>query len=107
VLDVGGAMEVSLHVKLPGDLSLGQAHDIAEEVDVDRRVIEEAVRAETGAAPRELRFVRTDEGLVVFLTLGLGGEGSLADAHGAASAIEERVRGAVPAIADVVVHTEP
>jgi cation diffusion facilitator family transporter len=137
VLDVGGAMEVSLHVKLPGELSLDQAHDIAEEVEaaicrdipevgsvqthleplaeassgeeveVDRGMIEDVVRAETGAAPRELRFVRTDEGLVVFLTLGLGGQGSLSDAHGAASAIEERVRGAVPAIADVVVHTEP
>ena len=137
VLDVDGAMEVSLHVKLPGDLSLDQAHDIAEEVeaaicrdvpevgsvqthleplaeaasgeevDVDAAVIEEAVRAETGAAPRELRFVRTDDGLVVFLTLGLGGQGSLSAAHGAASAIEERVREAVPSVADVVIHTEP
>ena len=65
------------------------------------------MREETGAEPRELRFVRTDDGIVAFLTLGLGGAGSLADAHGRASAIEERVRRAVPAIADVVVHTEP
>ena len=79
----------------------------AEEIDIDTAVIEDAVRMETGAAPRELRFVRTDDGIVVFLTLGLGGAGSLADAHGRASAIEERVRSAVPAIADVVVHTEP
>ena len=137
VLDVDGTIEVSLHVKLPGDLSLGSAHEIAEQVesailsqvaevhsvqthlepiretaaaaaiDIDPAVIEDAVREETGAAPRELRFVRTDDGIVVFLTLGLGGAGSLADAHGHASAIEERVRGAVPAIADVVVHTEP
>ncbi|HEU5206910.1 MAG TPA: cation diffusion facilitator family transporter [Gaiellaceae bacterium] len=137
VLDVDGTIEVSLHVKLPGDLSLGSAHEIAEQVesailsqvsevhsvqthlepiretaaaaaiDIDPAVIEDAVREETGAAPRELRFVRTDDGIVVFLTLGLGGAGSLADAHGRASAIEERVRGAVPAIADVVVHTEP
>ncbi len=137
VLDVDGRIEVSLHVKLPGELPLDRAHEIAEEVeaairaqvpevqsvqthleplaetasgeevDVDLRVIESAVRAETGAAPRELRCVRTDDGLVVFLTLGLGGEGSLADAHGQASAIEERVREAVPAVTDVVVHTEP
>ena len=137
VLDVHGTIEVSLHVKLPGDLPLERAHDIAEqvesailsqvaevrsvqthlepiretaaaeEIDIDTAVIEDAVRMETGAAPRELRFVRTDDGIVVFLTLGLGGAGSLADAHGRASAIEERVRGAVPAIADVVVHTEP
>ncbi len=137
VLDVDGSLEVSLHVKLPGDLPLDRAHEIAEEVEaairaqvpevssvqthleplaetaageeveVDRSAIESAVRAETGSDPRELRLVRTDDGLVVFLTLGLGGEGSLADAHGRASAIEERVREAVPAIADVVVHTEP
>jgi cation diffusion facilitator family transporter len=137
VLDVDGSLEVSLHVKLPGDLSLDRAHEIAEEVeaaihaqvpevatvrthleplaetaageevDVDRSVIEAVVRAETGVDPRELRFVRTDDGLVVFLTLGLGGAASLADAHGRASAIEERVRDAVPAVADVVIHTEP
>ena len=50
--------------------------------------------------------LRTDDGLVAFLTLGLGGEASLSDAHALASAVEERVREAVPGIADVVVHTE-
>jgi cation diffusion facilitator family transporter len=137
VLDVDGTIEVSLHLKLPGDLALDSAHDIAEqveaavlaqvpevrsvrthlepiaetaagqEVDVDAAAIEQVVREETGADPRELRFVRTDDGIVVFLTLGLGRAGSLADAHGQASAIEARVRGAVPAVANVVVHTEP
>jgi len=136
VLDVDGSIEVALHLKLPGELPLDQAHDIAEQVeaairaevpevvgvqthleplretaagrkiDLDTAAIEAAVREETGAEPRELRFVRTDDGIVVFLTLGLGGL-SLADAHGRATAIEERVRDAVPAIADVVVHTEP
>jgi cation diffusion facilitator family transporter len=137
VLDLDGTIEVSLHLKLPGDLPLDDAHEIAEqveeailsqvpevrsvqthlepigetaagrEVDVDAAVIEQVVRDETGADPRELRFVRTDDGIVVFLTLGLGRAGSLADAHGQASAIEARVRRAVPAVADVVVHTEP
>jgi cation diffusion facilitator family transporter len=137
VLDVDGSIEVALHLKLPGDLPLDQAHDIAEqveaaihadvaevksvqthleplretaageEIDIDTAAIESAVREETGAEPRELRFVRTDDGIVVFLTLGLPSAGSLADAHGQASAIEERVRSAVPAISDVVVHTEP
>ncbi len=136
VLDVDGSIEVALHLKLPGELPLDQAHDIAEQVeaairievpevvsvqthleplretaagrkiDLDTAAIESAVREETGAEPRELRFVRTDDGIVVFLTLSLGGL-SLADAHARASAIEERVRGAVPAVADVVVHTEP
>jgi cation diffusion facilitator family transporter len=137
VLEVAGRFEVSLHLKLPGELSLDAAHDIAEQVeaailrdapevrsvrthlepiaepaageaiDIDTRAIETVVREETGADARELRIVRTDEGNVVFLTLGLGGAGSLAEAHGRASAIEERVRRAVPAVADVVVHTEP
>src|SRR5688572_6432515 len=137
VLDVDGSIEVALHVKLPGDLPLDEAHDIAEqveaairadvpeirsvrthleplretaageEIDIDTAAIESAVREETGAEPRELRFVRTDDGIVVFLTLALPAAGSLADAHGRASAIEERVRRDVPAIADVVVHTEP
>ncbi|MGH3128495.1 MAG: cation-efflux pump, partial [Gaiellaceae bacterium] len=33
VLDVDGSIEVSLHVKLPGHLSLVQAHEIAEQVE--------------------------------------------------------------------------
>ena len=137
VLEVGDRLEVSLHVKLPGEFSLDHAHAIAEEVEkailsevrevgsvqthleplkeavaaeeiaVDAAAVELAVIEETGTAPRDLRFVRTDEGIVAFLTLGLGSEGSLADAHSRASAVEERIRRAVPAIADVVVHTEP
>ncbi len=65
------------------------------------------MRAETGADPRELRFVRTDDGVVAFLTLALGGDESLAQAHARANAVEERVRETVPGVADVVVHTEP
>ena len=136
-IEVDGSLEVSLHLKLPGDLPLERAHEIAEsveaailadvpevrtvqthlepiaetaageEVEIDTAAIEAAVREEIGGEPRELRFVRTDDGIVVFLTLALGGDGSLADAHGRASAIEARVRRAVPAVADVVVHTEP
>jgi cation diffusion facilitator family transporter len=135
VLDVDGRAEVSLHLKLPGDLELAQAHDIAEEVErailaavpeiedvrthlepiseaaaaevTDVGAVERIVRDEIGEAPRELRCVRTDDGLVVFLTLTVGGDASLADAHARASAVEERVRAAVPEVADVVVHTEP
>jgi cation diffusion facilitator family transporter len=137
VLQVSGRTEISLHLKLPGGLALVEAHAIAEDVEqrilaavpevervrthlepltettageevmVDPGSVEEVVRAETGMAPREVRFVRTDDGIVAFLTLGLGGRESLVDAHDRASAVEERVRRAVPGIADVVVHTEP
>src|SRR3954470_10772416 len=33
VVEVGGRKELSLHVKLPGDLSLGAAHDVAEDLE--------------------------------------------------------------------------
>ena len=137
VLEVEGGLEISLHLKLPGDLSLERAHAVAEQIEraigdavpevsavrthleplaetaageaaeVDEGAVETAVREETGAAPRQLRFVRTDDGIVAFLTVGLGARESLAEAHDRASALEERVRSAVPGIADVVVHTEP
>jgi cation diffusion facilitator family transporter len=138
LVDVGGRTELSLHVKLPGDLSLDEAHDVAEsledairreipeisgvqthlepltevgegrEVDVDgEAVVRRVVRDATGAEPRELRFLRTDAGLVAFLTLGLDGASRLDDAHARASEIEERIRRERPDIADVIVHTEP
>ena len=137
VLEVHGRTEVSLHLKLPGDLSLDRAHEIAEMVEreiaeavpeadkvrthleplkepaaaevaeVDEDAVKAAVREETGALPRELRFVRTDDGVVAFLTVSLGPRESLAEAHDRASALEKRVRSSVPEITDVVVHTEP
>jgi cation diffusion facilitator family transporter len=33
VLDVGGSRQVSLHLKLPGSLTLAEAHEVAEEVE--------------------------------------------------------------------------
>lgn len=62
---------------------------------------------EPSSTPREARFVRTRDGLVVLPPLGLGAQGSLADVHCAASAIEVREPEAVPAVAGVVVHSEP
>ena len=61
----------------------------------------------TGKEPRQLRFLHTDAGLVAFLTLGLDGASSLADAHALASDIEERIRRERVDIDDVIVHTEP
>ena len=71
------------------------------------RRVERIVREETGAPPRELRFLHTDEGLVAFLTLGLDPRSALSEAHARASEIEERIRRERPRIADVIVHTEP
>jgi cation diffusion facilitator family transporter len=137
VLRTEGGAEVSLHLKLPGDLPLEDAHAVATEVerailesvpevvsvqthleplaepargtnvDRDAGFVEDIVRAATGAAPRDLRFLDTDEGLIAYLTLGLDPGTSLADAHRRASEIEERIRRERPEIADVIVHTEP
>jgi cation diffusion facilitator family transporter len=139
VLRVGGRTEVSLHLKLPGNLSLEEAHGVATAVeraiaealpDVDavqthleplaeaaegRRAehgadaaeIHRIVREATGRDPVEVRFLHTGEGLVGFLTLGLDPAITLAEAHERASAIEGRIRDACPAIAELIVHTEP
>jgi len=137
LLVVGGRIELSLHLKLPGDVTLEEAHDVAEqleravcqavpevdtvvthlepltepsagrEVPGDKRTVERIVLEATGNEPRELRFLRTDGGLVAFLTLGLDGGSTLADAHARASEIEERIRRERPDIDDVIVHTEP
>jgi cation diffusion facilitator family transporter len=140
VLDVGGHTEVSLHLKLPGEMTLEEAHEVANQVEsaivvavpevdsvqthieplgeavagktmeddeAERNVVLRIVREVTGEEPRELRFVRTDEGLLAYLTLGLDPSSQLAEAHASASEIEERIRRARPDIADVIVHTEP
>jgi divalent metal cation (Fe/Co/Zn/Cd) transporter len=138
VLDVGGRTEVSLHLKLPGDLTLEEAHEVATAVEsaiiasvpevdavqthleplaeaglgraaeeVDGEVVTRIVREVTGSAPRELRFLHTDEGLLAYLTLALDPGTPLAEAHARASEVEERLRLERPDITDVVVHTEP
>ena len=139
VLRVGSRTEVSLHLKLPGDLPLEEEHEVANEVEraivesvpevdavqthleplaeagegrrvdesADRALVERIVREATGAPPRELRFLRTDEGLLAYLTLCLDPATPLAEAHTRASQIEERIRNARPEISDVIVHTEP
>jgi cation diffusion facilitator family transporter len=139
-LVVDGRTEISLHLKLPGELPLEEAHELgeqverairsalpeveavqthlepltedeqaraAEDVDVESGLVTRIVREALGREPRKLRFLRTNEGLVAFLTLGLDPAGSLADAHEQASEVEARIRSARPEIADVIVHTEP
>jgi cation diffusion facilitator family transporter len=139
VLDVDGGLEVSLHLKLPGELTLEEAHELATEVEraieatvpevravqthleplsetsgarearthADDELVRRIVREELGEEPREVRFLNTDDGLAVFLTVGLDPDATLAEAHARASAVEERIRRERPSIDDVIVHTEP
>ena len=79
----------------------------AGDVSGNGALVRRIVRETTGAEPRELRFLNTDEGLLAYLTLGLDPGTALADAHARASESEERIRRERPEIADVIVHTEP
>ena len=135
VVSLGGATELSLHLKLPGDLPLEEAHELAEEVErailhavpeissvqthleplaeagaaeiVEAAEIADAVARAAGGPPRALRLLRTEKGVVALVTLGLDPASTLADAHARASEVEERLRRARPDVADVIVHTEP
>jgi cation diffusion facilitator family transporter len=142
VLQVDGRTEVSLHLKLPADLSLEEAHGIATDVEraikesvpgadavqthleplseeaegrttadaevaPDVEAVNRIVVGRTGERPRELRFLSTRDGRVLFLTLGVDGSVPLDEAHRRASEIEEEIRAALPAISEIIVHTEP
>jgi divalent metal cation (Fe/Co/Zn/Cd) transporter len=137
VLEVDGSVEVSLHLKLPGELPLSEAHELAEGVERaiqraipqvgsvqthleplreleasrdaqgDEEIVAEIVRELTGSPPREVRFRETDQGLVAFVTVQVEAGQPLDVAHARASEIEARIRAERPEIADVVVHTEP
>ena len=135
LVTLDGATELSLHLKLPGELPLEAAHEIAEQVEAAITAavpeigsvqthleplaeastavelapgdVARIVREVAGGTPREVRVLRTAEGLVAFLTLGLDPAGTLADAHARASEVEDRLRAEHPEIADVIVHTEP
>jgi divalent metal cation (Fe/Co/Zn/Cd) transporter len=137
LVEVNGRSELSLHVKLPGGMTLAEAHDVAEELEAairaqvpgldaiqthlepltepsegrevpgDAAVVQRIVLEETGHPPVAVRFLRTDAGLVAYLTLTLDASARLDEAHSRASEIEARLRLEAPEIADVVVHTEP
>jgi divalent metal cation (Fe/Co/Zn/Cd) transporter len=142
VMRVGAAYELSLHVKLPRDLSLAEAHDVIERLEAavhaavpeirsvhthieplartdwasappadataeERTAVEETVRGITGSLPASVRFRDAERGRVALVTITLPGEQPLPAAHHDAGRIEAAVRARCPALADVIVHTEP
>ncbi|HWE15266.1 MAG TPA: cation diffusion facilitator family transporter [Solirubrobacteraceae bacterium] len=136
-------VSISLHLKMAADVSIGEAHAVAERVEAalrrepgvddvhthlepleqpvaarpedDRDERDEAQRQRigqlvierTGHPPRELRLLHADAGLVVFVTVVVAAEMTLADAHELASRLEDDIREGQPHMQDVVVHTEP
>jgi cation diffusion facilitator family transporter len=141
IFDHGDQVSVSLHLKLPPDSSLQDAHEVAERVEAAIRslprvgdvrthlepleqpvaadptasrddhatveAIEAIVRRHTDRDARDVRVLPTERGIVVFITVSVGRDSSLAHAHQLASELEEELRQHLPEIADVVVHTEP
>jgi cation diffusion facilitator family transporter len=100
-----GVGDVQTHLEpLERPLAARPADDAAERQAV--RAIEQLLPAAAGIAPRRLRLLLTDAGSVVFLTLSVGAETSLIDAHRLAGELEEDLRQRLPNVADVVVHTE-
>lgn len=137
LIDTGDGIEVALHLKLPGDLRVDEAHAIADRVEAviagtstdistvqthieplaeqatgaqvlrDEQEIRDIVRRITGSDPRVLRFLTTQEGLFLFLTLAVDADESLAAAHERASRVEAAIHEAHPEIAEIIAHTEP
>jgi divalent metal cation (Fe/Co/Zn/Cd) transporter len=137
VVALASGTELSLHLKLPGDMGLDEAHSIASQVEQaileavpevaavqthleplseeasaaevagDRATVDRVVREQTGGPAGDLRFLHTEDGDVAHLTLVLDSATALADAHAVASRIEEALRRELPEIAEVFVHTEP
>jgi cation diffusion facilitator family transporter len=138
-----GQVSISLHLKLPADVAVGEAHEVAERVEAalraepgvedvhthlepleqpvaarpyedgaggdaeQRRRITELVVSRSGQPPRELRLLHAAGGLVVFVSVAVPADMTLADAHELASRLEDDIRDGQPHMQDVVVHTEP
>jgi cation diffusion facilitator family transporter len=143
IYEHGGRASISLHLKMAPDVTIGQAHEVAERVEaalraepgVDevfthlepleqpvaarpdddgatsdaayRQRITRLVEDRTGDPPRELRLLRAEGGLVVFVSAAVPADMSLAAAHELASRLEDDIRDGQPHMQDVVVHTEP
>ncbi len=100
-----GVEDVHTHLE-PLELPL-MAQETAPTDDAERERITQLVLRRTGHAPRELRLLHTDLGLVVFVSVVSGADSPLPDAHELASQLEEDIRESQPHMSDVVVHTEP
>jgi cation diffusion facilitator family transporter len=117
--DIASEVEGAIHAAVP-EIARVQTHiePLAEDaampaaradgdLEAERAAIGAVVRELTGHEPRELRFRRTEQGVLAFLTLELTPEATLEQAHATASEIEQRVRTEHAEIVDILVHTEP
>jgi cation diffusion facilitator family transporter len=72
----------------------------------EREQIERLVLRQTGRPPKSLKLLDTQDGQVVFLTIGLSPSTALTDAHQLASELENELHRRLSSLADVVVRTD-
>jgi divalent metal cation (Fe/Co/Zn/Cd) transporter len=135
-----GQASISMHLKMPPNLPLADAHEVAERIEqalrhepgvfavqthleplerpraarpagsgaaAERQRIQAIVEERTGHPPAELSLLETARGRVVFVSVNVPPDTTLADSHELASRLEDEIRGGQSDLADVVVHTEP
>jgi cation diffusion facilitator family transporter len=101
-----GVADVQTHLEpLERPLVARPADDRADRQAIGE--IQRLVRERTSVEPRSMRLLHTETGRVVFLTIDVGPNASLVEAHQLASELEEQLRQQISDIVDVVVHTEP
>jgi cation diffusion facilitator family transporter len=101
-----GVVDVQTHLE-PMERPLAAAAADAAALEQTRAQAMRLVRERTGAEPRRVRVLATEGGVVVFLTLAVDPRETLLQAHELASELEDELHRQLPAIAEVVVHTEP
>ena len=69
--------------------------------------VRDIVARTCGRPPHEVRLVATADGVVAFVTLGLGDAVSLAEAHDMGGAVRRRIRDEVPGVVDAFVEARP
>jgi cation diffusion facilitator family transporter len=101
-----GVSDVQTHLE-PLERTLSASPGDPGEDIVLKHEVERLVRERTGEGPRRVTLLSTNGGRVLFITLGVPPDESLADAHLLAGELEEKLREEIPNVADVVIHTEP
>ncbi|SRR6266566_5296752 len=101
-----GVLDVQTHLEPLERTLAARSPDAGDEGDA-RVQIERLVHERTGVPPHSVKLLATEAGRVVFLTLGVDREESLANAHRLAGELEDELRQRIPGIADVVIHTQP
>jgi cation diffusion facilitator family transporter len=100
-----GVIDVQTHLE-PLEQPLTIHPDGHQREHDEHEQIERTVTQRTGCPPQAVKLLSTPNGRVVFLTVGMDTQTTLADAHRLASELEDELRQRLPGVADVVVHTD-